>query len=226
MPVIPIRVAGRIKPDDNAPSVRAPLQHLHPYYGRFRPCAPHRYSGSSRRLTAWISPLASGATGSCVPYQSLSQGHAAFMPDAGWAVGRHPPNPCSRDRSQIPVLTSIEYVTTRHQRFTRVRLLETYLTEYLPPFPPTLTTRALYPRSLGRFEACPCRPASEGRPPSLIKLHWASRGDPNVPQHTTSSYFTAAPQPFDKHVVPPGALAIHADRDAVLDKHAGEGCRP
>ena len=24
-----------------------------------------------------------GTTGSCVPYQSLDQGHAAFMPDAG-----------------------------------------------------------------------------------------------------------------------------------------------
>ena len=35
--------------------------------------------------------------------------------------------------------------------------------------------------------------------------------------------FHAAPQPFDEHVVPPGALAIHADRDVILDEHAGEG---
>ena len=30
----------------------------------------------------------------------------ASMPDASWAVGRTPPNPCSRDRDQIPVSTS------------------------------------------------------------------------------------------------------------------------
>ena len=35
--------------------------------------------------------------------------------------------------------------------------------------------------------------------------------------------FDRAPQPLDEHVVPPGALAIHADRDAVALEHAGEG---
>ena len=35
--------------------------------------------------------------------------------------------------------------------------------------------------------------------------------------------FDAAPQPLDEHVVPPGALAVHADRDAVAGEHAGEG---
>ena len=43
-----------------------------------------------------------GATGSCVPYRSLSQGHAAFMPDAGWAISRRSPNPCSREPGMIP----------------------------------------------------------------------------------------------------------------------------
>jgi hypothetical protein len=33
----------------------------------------------------------------------------------------------------------------------------------------------------------------------------------------------AARQPFDKHVVPPGALPVHADRDVILDEHAGKG---
>src|SRR6267142_5409014 len=32
--------------------------------------------------------------------------------------------------------------------------------------------------------------------------------------------FDAAPEPFDKHVVPPCALAVHADRDAVVGEHA------
>jgi hypothetical protein len=92
------------------------------------------------------------------------------MPDAGWAVSRLPPTLANGIEVQIPVSTSVEYVTTRHQRFTCVRLLKTHLTDYLPPFPTTLTTRALYPCSLWRFETCPCRPASGGRPPSPVKL--------------------------------------------------------
>src|SRR5438094_3451671 len=58
-----------------------------------------------------------GMTGSCVPYRSLSQGHAAFMPDAGWVVGRLPPTLARGIEDQIPVSTSVKYVTTRHQRF-------------------------------------------------------------------------------------------------------------
>jgi hypothetical protein len=75
-----------------------------------------------------------GATGSCVPYRSLSQSHAAFMPDAGWAISRHFPNPCSRDTSPNPGFDVALGLTTRHQRFTRVRLLETHLTEYSSAF--------------------------------------------------------------------------------------------
>src|SRR5271169_6341115 len=35
--------------------------------------------------------------------------------------------------------------------------------------------------------------------------------------------FDAAPQPLDEHVVPPGAFAVHADRNAIVGEHAGEG---
>jgi hypothetical protein len=35
--------------------------------------------------------------------------------------------------------------------------------------------------------------------------------------------FDAAPQPLDEHVVAPGAFAVHADRNAVVGEHAGEG---
>jgi hypothetical protein len=35
--------------------------------------------------------------------------------------------------------------------------------------------------------------------------------------------FDAAPQSLDEHVVAPGALAVHADRNAVGGEHAGEG---
>ena len=56
------------------------------------------------------------------------------MPDAGWAVSRHLPTLARGIEVQIPVSTSVEYVTTRHQRFTRVRLLKTHLTEYASAF--------------------------------------------------------------------------------------------
>src|SRR5258708_35842193 len=36
--------------------------------------------------------------------------------------------------------------------------------------------------------------------------------------------FDAAPQPLDEHVIPPGPLAVHADRDGVVGEHAGERC--
>jgi len=38
--------------------------------------------------------------------------------------------------------------------------------------------------------------------------------------------FDAAPQPLDEDVVASRALVIHADRNAVLDRHAGERGAP
>jgi hypothetical protein len=64
-----------------------PLQNLPPYYGRLRPCVPRRYSRSCGGCRLRFS-LGIGMTGSYVPYQSLDQGYAAFMPDASWVVGR------------------------------------------------------------------------------------------------------------------------------------------
>src|SRR5438874_1086351 len=34
--------------------------------------------------------------------------------------------------------------------------------------------------------------------------------------------FYTAPQPLDKDVVAPSSFAVHADRNAVVDEHAGE----
>jgi hypothetical protein len=90
MPVIPFRVVCRIEQDDVVPSVQ-------PHYRTFFPTtdvsAPVPRIGT---LTLAATDrlgfsLDIGTTGSCVPYRSLSQVHAAFMPDAGWAVGRLPP---------------------------------------------------------------------------------------------------------------------------------------
>src|SRR5215469_14864396 len=60
------------------------ITELHPYYELLRPCAPLRYSGPCgvRRLDV---SLGIGATGSHVPYKSLVELRAAYMPDAARA---------------------------------------------------------------------------------------------------------------------------------------------
>jgi hypothetical protein len=117
--------------------------------------------------------LCIGTTGSYVPHQSLNQGHAAFMPDAGWAVCKLPPT-LSRVRNPFPVSTSARYLSTRHQRFTCVRLLDSHLTKCCSAFSSTLTTRTLNPRSLRRFEVCSCKPTSRGPPSSSMKHRFRS----------------------------------------------------
>ena len=69
---------------NHSPFGPAPLQSLHPYYELLRPCAPLRYSGPCgvRRLDV---SLGIGATGSHVPYKSLVELRAAYMPDAARA---------------------------------------------------------------------------------------------------------------------------------------------
>ena len=115
-------------PNDDAPSVRSHYRTIHPSTGISAP-VPRIGTQTLAATDRLDFSLGIGTTGSCVPYRSLSRGHAAFMPDAGWAVSRHRPTLARGTEVQVPVSTSIEYVTTRHQRFTRVRLLGTHLTE-------------------------------------------------------------------------------------------------
>ncbi|PQP07357.1 hypothetical protein C5615_37830 [Burkholderia cepacia] len=91
MLVLPLRVAHRIKPDDDAPSVQS---HYRPFNPTTDVSAPVPRIGTlilaeSFRLDF---SLRIGTTGSQVPCRSLDQSHAAFMPDAEWAVSRHRPN--------------------------------------------------------------------------------------------------------------------------------------
>lgn len=94
------------------------------------------------------------ATGSHVPRKSLTQSNAASMPDAVWAAIRPSPRLVPGQRL-LPGFDIIHTLSTLHQRSTFVRLSEPYLTGSSPAFSATLTTTALYRRSLRWFEACP-----------------------------------------------------------------------
>src|SRR5437763_15691751 len=89
MLVIPLRVVGCVKPDDDVPSVQR-------HYSTFVPTtdapAPvFRIGTLVLAVTDRLDfSLHIGTTGSCVPYRSPSQGHDAFITVAGWAVGRLP----------------------------------------------------------------------------------------------------------------------------------------
>ena len=72
------------KAEQRSPFGPAPLQSLRPYYGLLRPCAPHRYSDPRGLSRLQSLPLHRG-TGSHVPYKSLVELRAAYMPDAARA---------------------------------------------------------------------------------------------------------------------------------------------
>jgi hypothetical protein len=146
--ILPVRVVHWIKPDDDAPSVQSHYRTFIPTTGVSAP-VPRIGTQTLTAVSRLGRSLRIGATGSCVPYRSLSQGHAAFMPDAGWAISRHLPNPCSRDTDPNPGFDVALGLTTRHQRFTHVRLLETHLTKYSSAFSHNAYHQGSLPSQLG-----------------------------------------------------------------------------
>ena len=124
----PIGLTRKIMPDNDAPSVRSPLQHLHPSYGRLRPCAPHRYSHPCGVPPLGLLPCHRGDR---FLRSSPEPGPRSRRLHAGRRSGSKQvnPRPYHGIDIQIPVSTSSVYVTTRHQRFTRVRLRDPHLTE-------------------------------------------------------------------------------------------------
>jgi hypothetical protein len=136
-----------------------PLQNLHPYYERFCPCAPLRYSGT-RGFGRLRFSLRIGTTGSPVPHRSLIRVLAAYMPGASGALSRPidgrphlvPGNALS------PGFDTALVISTRHRRFTFVQLLGSHLTQSLPRLfqrrsPPGLFT----PAARGGLRAAPAR---------------------------------------------------------------------
>src|SRR5260370_17899455 len=67
------------------------------------------------------------------------------------------------------------------------------------------------PSAIVEFEVAPDRCARLGRGVVGSEIHLL--------------VFDATPQSLDEDIVPPGALAVHADGDAVFDQHASE-CLP
>ena len=156
----------------------------HHYHGAVRPCAADRYSGprgfshsdgslstTSRRPKQrhWLAAQYRSA-GSHVPHRSPSQARATSRPDATWAVSRLPPD-LSRACRTSPVLTSSLNISTRHQWFTHVRLLDSHLTRSRRAFSATLNTTALDRSTLRWFAASPYRATTEDHPTSGRTLH-------------------------------------------------------
>ena len=86
------------------------------------------------RSAPWRGSLGIGTTGSHVPQKSRSQADAAFMPDTTQVVSRAPPG-LLPGYPPVPVSVSSRCLSTRHQRFTPVRLPDPYLTRSSAPFP-------------------------------------------------------------------------------------------
>ena len=84
--------------------------------------------------------------------------------------------PDSKQITSGPILESIQYpsfdvihiFTTPHQWFACAHLLDSHLIPSSGTFSLTLTTLALYQRSLRRFETCSCKPVPRGPPSSSV----------------------------------------------------------
>ena len=165
--LLPTSVGPGIKLDDAAPSLRLHYRAFITTTGD--PVPVPRIGTLTLGGTSPLSfSLCIDTTGSHVPCTRLDQGHATFMPDAIWTVSR-PPSRLIPGHPIVPGFDIIYSLSTRHQWFTRVRLPGPHLTRVPLPFPSTLTTRALYPRSLRRFGTCSCKPVPRGPHSSLAQ---------------------------------------------------------
>ena len=80
-----MRVVRSTKLDDVAPSVQSHYRTFSPNTSDSAPVPRFGTLTLAKAIRLDFS-LGIGATGSYVPYQSLNQGHATFMPGASWAV--------------------------------------------------------------------------------------------------------------------------------------------
>src|SRR4051812_21511015 len=115
-------------------------------YEPVRPFASHRYT-APRGSATWRSPLASRRQVPTFRTRASRWSHAVFMPVAARPVGRLPPS-FGAGQQREPGFGDVPTLSTRQQRFTRVRLTSAHLTGLIPPFAATLTTSAIGPTRL------------------------------------------------------------------------------
>jgi len=153
-----------------------------------------------RMLSAWIPPLASERQ---VPTFLTKARIKITPPSCRTPVGQSAgfPNLARGTEVWVPVSTSLEYVSTPHQRFTCVRLLDPHLTESSSAFSFNVHHKALDLRSLWWFEVRSCKPTPRGRPSSLVKHRF--RPQPRAIAFVAHNLFVldASPQPLHKNVV-------------------------
>ena len=139
-----------LKLDHQRPFGPVPLQNLQPYYERFCPRAPHRYSGT-RGFPRLRFSLRIGTTGSPVPYRSLHPSSCRLYAGCQWGAKQAhrwapPPRPGDitppRFRHRVGHLDTSSAV---HLRSTPRISPDAVIAA---PFPSTLTTRALSPQQL------------------------------------------------------------------------------
>lgn len=171
------------------------ITRLHSYHGAVRPCASHRYSAPHgfRRLRFSLPPTTAGqncATGrpwarddrftrsTPEPGPSSRRLHAGHRLASRQAPARLIPGICLAPGFDVSFP-----ISTRHQRFTHVRLLGPYLTRSDgAPFSATLSTPALDRRTLRWFAASPCRATTKDHQPqgpapsSLMQHHFQQPG--------------------------------------------------
>jgi hypothetical protein len=118
--------------EQRSPFGPVPLQNLRPYYELLRPCAPLRYADPHGFSRSDVS-LRIGTTGSHVPYESLVQLRAAYMPDAARAGFRTTPELIPGE-DRTPGFDITYGISTRRRRFALARLSGPYLTGSRPAF--------------------------------------------------------------------------------------------
>lgn len=126
-----------------------PLQELHHYYAQLRHCAVHRYS-DTHGVSAGIAPLASQQQLPKFPTHACLHVTPPLRRMPSGQLSGYPPD-LSRDNVGTPVLTSVPVLDASsvvHSHSSHADLPDRFKAL---PFPLTLTTRALYPRSSGRF---------------------------------------------------------------------------
>ena len=168
----------------------------HRYYEPVRPYVSHRYSPPRRGHRLWSSPLASSRRFPCSAREPEPRSRRLH-------AGRHPSHkqaplgPLSRGGHYPPVWTSVYSYDTSSA--VHLRSSPSTLPDRVKPclLTSTLTTRTLNPRSLRRFEACSCKPASRGPPSSSLK-------------HRTLNFYSTACVRGTQRPDPPRASGLRA----------------